>query len=66
MMTDDERKLLLTVARWIARKEQEEVDRMDMNTIFINELRRQISAVDTAGKPEPRRPEAHLLLPTRR
>ncbi len=65
-MTDDERKLLLAMARWIAKKEQDEVDRNDMNTVYINELRRLISSVADVRPTELHRPEPQLLLAKRR
>lgn len=65
-LTEDERKLLLAVARWVAKKEQEEVDRRDMNASFVNQLWRMIDAVDDTAKERTARPVQHLLLAKQR
>lgn len=66
-MNEDERKLLIALARWIAKKEQDEVDRHDLNTLYLNELRRLINAVDGTPAAEPhQRPEGPQLLLAKR
>ncbi len=63
-MTEDESKLLMALARWVARKEQDEIERMDINSAFLNELRRLMNAVN-GGAPaqrELRRPEPQLFI----
>ena len=65
-MTDDERKLLLAIARLIAKREQDEADRLDMGTAYLNELRRLINSVADGSQDEPRRTEPQLLLTRRR
>ncbi len=50
-MTNDERKLLLLLARWATRREQEEADRLDLSPFTADEMRRMIALVSGAAPP---------------